>query len=143
MSTETVAEKLEKQPPIIKAAYKVLRSAMKQLINGECKEEEVSVILARLSPENNGYYNPDDYVSFNEAMEILGFGNNRMDCQKMLKKAGIQLEMFKNHKIGYNKHKLYALKNTMFEEYAKRRAKQHAANLRKRRKEKIKLSIDY
>lgn len=129
---------IDEQPPIIRAAYRMLKSATRQLLYGECSEDEIAETLSTISKMESGYKREDDYVTIDEGMRILGFGQNRVGFCNLMKQHGIVNEKFNNVKIGYNKHKILALKSQMNDDYQKRRAKLD----RKKRRRQIPIADD-
>lgn len=105
------------------ALLKMLKGAARQIIAGECSEEEIADTMSRLSPEANGFKREDDYVTIDEGMRILGFNRNRVGFCNLMKENGIKNETFNNVKIGYNRHKIIALKHRMQEECDRRKEK--------------------
>lgn len=114
-------ERVERLSPSGRALWKALRSAMEQLVSGECSEDEIADTMSRLSPESNGFKREDDYVTIDEGMRILHFGRNRAGFCNLMKKYGIPNETFNNVKIGYNRHRLVALKHRLDEECRRRK----------------------
>lgn len=114
-------ERVERLSPSGRALWKALRSAMEQLVSGECSEDEIADTMTRLSPESNGFKREDDYVTIDEGMRILHFGRNRAGFCNLMKKYGIPNETFNNVKIGYNRHRLVALKHRLDEECRRRK----------------------
>lgn len=135
--------KLKDLSPMNIVAFKTLKNAMNQLLTGQCSEDEIAYTMSKLSPENNGYYNPEDYVSVDEGMRILGFGSNRVGFTAFMKKNNIKCEYFNGRSIGYNRNKIAVLKTKIESEYQERRAKQERKRLRNYKQEKIKFGIDF
>lgn len=109
--------------PILRTAYRMLKSAMEDIVSGRCDEDEIAETMAAISKMESSYKREDDYATIDEGMRILGFGQNRMGFCNLMKQNGIVNEKFNNMKIGYNKRKILALKAKMNDEYQKRRAK--------------------
>lgn len=97
--------------PILSVAYKLLTQATKQILEGECNEEEIAEVLVSLSPETRGYKKPDDYVTIDKGMKLLGMGQNRVGFCNLMKKHHIVNEKFNTVHIGYKKQKIIALKH--------------------------------
>lgn len=115
--------KAEDLSPTMRAALKMLKGVMQQIINGECTPEEVAETMAAVETMKGAYRREDDYVTIDEGMRLLGFGSNRVGFCNLMKEQGIRNEKFNNVHIGYNKRKLLALKAKMNDDYQKRRAK--------------------
>ena len=127
-------ERVERLSPSGRALWKALRGAMEQLLSGGCSEDEIADTMSRLSPESNGFKREDDYVTIDEGMRILHFGRNRAGFCNLMKKYGIPNETFNNVKIGYNRHRLVALKHRLDDECRMRKEREE---LRRRRMKEI------
>lgn len=110
--------------PLLKAAYSNLKTAIIELATGKCDAGVVAGTLSSLSPQTNGYKREDEYLTVDEAMRILGMGQNRVGFYEKMKKYRIENEMFNNVHIGFNRDKILAVKAREEEAYQKRRAKQ-------------------
>lgn len=127
-------DRINRLSPSGRALWKALRSAMEQLVSGECSEDEIADTMSRLSPDSNGFKREDDYVTIDEGMRILHFGRNRAGFCNLMKKYGIPNETFNNVKIGYNRHRLVALKHRLDDECRMRKEREE---LRRRRMKEI------
>lgn len=127
-------DRINRLSPSGRDLWKALRSAMEQLVSGECSEDEIADTMSRLSPDSNGFKREDDYVTIDEGMRILHFGRNRAGFCNLMKKYGIPNETFNNVKIGYNRHRLVALKHRLDEECRMRKEREE---LRRRRMKEI------
>lgn len=116
--------KLAKKSPMFSLLIKSLVGGINRLMNDERTEEEISYTMAKLSPDNNGFYNPKDYLTIDKCMVELGFGQNRVGCIKTLKEHKIYNEKFNNVSIGYNRNKVLALREKLKEEVYNRECKQ-------------------
>lgn len=117
-------EKFNKLSPMMKVFGKTLLNGIDRLINGECSEEEIAQTSAMIGNMGTNYKCPEDYLTVDKAMKILGFGQNRQGCINLLKKNGIPNEKFNNVPIGYNRTKVLALKAKIDDEIRKRQLKQ-------------------
>lgn len=104
-----------------RALLRILKSAIDQLVSGQCSDEEIDDTICRLNPCMKGFKCEDDYVTIDEGMRILHFGHNRSGFCNLMKKYGIRNETFRNIKIGYSRQKIIALKHRLDEEYQERR----------------------
>lgn len=127
-------DRINRLSPSGRALWKELRSAMEQLVSGECSEDEIADTMSRLSPDSNGFKREDDYVTIDEGMRIMHFGRNRTGFCNLMKKYGIPNETFNNVKIGYNRHRLVALKHRLDDECRMRKEREE---LRRRRMKEI------
>lgn len=115
-------EKLKALTPAMRMAYRLLRNAAQELLDGECSEEEVSDALSRIAPSSHGYKREEDYATIDEGLRILGMGQNRVGFCNLMKRYGIVNEKFNSVHIGYNKQKILAVKHKQEELYQKRLA---------------------
>ena len=132
MSPKT-EEKIKALSPTMRTAYKMLRCAARELLNGKCSEEEVADTLCKLSPSTHGYKREEDYATIDEGLRILGMGQNRVGFCNLMKENGIVNERFNSVPIGYNKNKILAVKHKQEESYQKR-----LASLREKKKKERK-----
>ena len=102
-------KKRNKLSPIMKYAIVVLKNAIKDIINGECNEDEVADIMVKLNPERHGYINPDDYVNYDKAMKEMPFAYNRNKLNSLTKEYGIENKKVNNMPIGFNKKEIQLL----------------------------------
>lgn len=116
-------EKIKKLSPIHRVAYKVLKDAMNDLLNGECDEQDIADTLTTINPQTKGYKREDDYVTIDKGMKILGMGNNRVAFCNLMKKNHILNEKFNTIKIGFNRQKILSLKYDNESDYQERIAK--------------------
>lgn len=128
------SEKLNKLSPIMKMFANTLLNGFERIINGECSEEEIAQTSSMVNNIGTNYKCPEDYLTVDKAMKILGFGQNRQGCINLLKKNGIVNEKFNNVPIGYNRNKVLALKAKIEDDLHKRILKQE----RKKKREILK-----
>lgn len=118
--------------PTKRTAFKILKSAARDLLNGECSDEEIADTMSKLSPTSNGFKREEDYVTVDEGMRMLGMGQNRVAFCNLMRKNGIVNEKFKNVSIGYRRDKILSLLHKSEDQYQQRLAK----NRRKKKKER-------
>lgn len=88
--------------------WKLCKQILKDLKSGECTDEQVSSLVSTIDANRNGYINPDDYLSAENAMKYVGAHRNQFFA--LIKKHGIQCKKINGHSIGYNKHDLDKIK---------------------------------
>lgn len=103
-------EQVNNLSPTKKVAYKLLIQATKDLIMGKCTDEEIAGTMSNFTAQSNAYRKEEDYVTIDKGMQILGMGKNRNDFCRLMKENGIVNEKFNTVHIGYNRHKIEALK---------------------------------
>lgn len=132
--TNEEKERVSKLPPLFRIVLDTLMRWIRQLIYGECDEGTITNMAGKINASTQGYVHEDNQVTVDEAMRILGFGQNRVGCINLLRKHGIVNETINNNHIGYNRDKVIALKNKLRKEYDERKLKQ----LNKERRNKSK-----
>lgn len=132
--TNEERERVSKLPSLFIIVLDTLMRWVRQLIYGECDEDTITNMAGKINASTQGYVHEDNQVTVDEAMRILGFGQNRVGCINLLRKHGIVNETINNNHIGYNRDKIIALKNKLRKEYDERKLKQ----LNKERRNKSK-----
>lgn len=102
--------KISKLSPFMKFIFDTIVGWINMFIKGDCDEEVLADSASKVSCYAKGYVRADNHVTVDEAMRILGLGQNRVKCIKLLKDNGIKNVKFNNLKIGYPRDKVYALK---------------------------------
>lgn len=105
-----------KLSPTMRYAIVVLKNAIKDIICGNCSEEEVADIISKVNPERHGMIDPDDYMNYDEAMKELPFGYNRNKLNALAKKYGIENKRVNNMPIGFNRKDIELLVKKVKEE---------------------------
>lgn len=105
--------RLEGKSPIIKVAYKMLRYAMDRLLNGDCSEDELAYTIETMNKLGTDYVHPNEFLNYDKAMELLGYGNNRVGFLNLMRKHNIKNEVVNNVKIGFSRTKILALKTKL------------------------------
>lgn len=93
--------------------WKVCKRILRDLKDGRCSDEEIDDLIASTEPRIRGYFREEDYVSADQAMEILHLGKNRNKLFRMLKIHKIEAKSFKGVKIGYYINDIYKLKSKL------------------------------
>lgn len=107
--------RLEGKNPIIKVAYKMLRYAIDRLLNGDCSEDELAYTIEAMNKLGTDYVHPNEFLNYDKAMELLGYGKNRVGFLKLMRKNNIKNEIVNNRKMGFSRKKILALKAKMKE----------------------------
>ena len=105
-----------KLSPTMRYAIVVLQNAIKDILCGNCSEEEVVDIISKVNPERHGMIDPNDYINYDEAMKMLPFGYNRNKLNALAKKYGIENKRVKNMPIGFHKKDIELLVKKIKEE---------------------------
>ena len=93
------------------------------IFSAGCNEDELAGALNTIDKMNSEYVNPKDYVTYDGAMKILCMGNNRAGFKKLMDKYGIKNQSFNNHKIGFKRSDILAVKDKLKEERQKKNLK--------------------
>lgn len=95
--------------PIKKTFFDMLLNKMFDLFSEDCSDDEIARSLNSLNNINSEYINPDDYISYDKAMEILHFGKNRAGFSNLMKIKGIKNKKINNVHIGFPKSEILSL----------------------------------
>ena len=105
-----------KLSPTMRYAIVILKNAIKDILCGNCSEEEVVDIVSKLNPERHGMINPDNYINYDDAMKQMPFGYNRNKLNALTKKYGIETKRINNMAIGFDKREIKELARKVKEE---------------------------
>ena len=108
--------KKNKLSPTMRYAIVVLQNAIKDILCGNCSEEEVAEIASKLNPERHGMINPDNYINYDDALKQMPFGYNRNKLNALTKKYGIETKRINNMAIGFDKREIKELARKVKEE---------------------------
>jgi hypothetical protein len=90
-------------------AWKLCKQVLRDLKNGDCTDEQVDDLISKTEPRSRGYFREEDFVTADEAMKILGLGQNRNKFFDLLKVYKIQAQTFNGVKIGYRREEIHKL----------------------------------
>lgn len=105
-----------KLSPTMRYAIVILKNAIKDILCGNCSEEEVADIISKVNPERHGMINPSDYINYDDALKLLPFGYNRNKLNALAKKYGIENKRVNNMPIGFNRKDIELLVKKVKEE---------------------------
>lgn len=121
--TEKQIENMNK--PIIKMALILLDNIRRQLINGECDENDIQEAMTKFHPSaNDKFINKEDYINADKAMDILHLGRNRAKFFELTKEYGIESYKMNNMPIGYKKSEILMVAQDIKEEIKKKEMKE-------------------
>lgn len=100
--------------PILKEAASLLVDAAYKITAGECREDEITEIVARVHPQRNGYINKEKLRNVDKCCEILGLGYNRNKFYEIIKPYHIKQEKINNHSCGYNIDDILRIKKDLY-----------------------------
>jgi hypothetical protein len=114
----------KKLSPIKRMALALLDKLKEQVIT-DCDESEVVSTMAKFSPENNGYFKQDDFVTADKAMKILHLGQNRSRFFQLTKEYGIENHKISNQNIGFLRKDIDRLAELIDDEVKEREFKEN------------------
>ena len=109
----STSKKINKKSLIMQYAIKLLKEVIKDIQSGECSEEEVTELLAKINPENKGYFKEDDFVNYDEAGNMLHLGGNRNRLNHLCKVHKIVNFKINNQKVGFKRKEILKLKQIL------------------------------
>lgn len=120
---DSVKEELSKLSPIKRWLFETLFDKIWAIFSDECSETEISSAINSLEKVNSEYVRPTDVLNYDEAMEYLHYGCNRVGFKRLMDAKGIEQVIFKNKKIGYRRADIVAVGAELEEEYRKKKFK--------------------
>lgn len=93
--------------------WKLCKQVLRDLKSGECTEEQIDDLIAKTEPRSRGFFREEDFVTADEAMNILHLGKNRKKFFDLIKVYKIEAKTFNGVKIGYRKEEIYKLKEKL------------------------------
>lgn len=135
---DRLKDEIENLPSMKKILFVSFFSRIFDLLSNDCDEEDIAYSVNSLTKINSEYIREEDYLSYDKAMALLHFGNNRVAFCELMKRHNIKNRKFNNCYIGFPKSKILALASDMKEELAKKEKKlllkeQRAACLRSKK----------
>lgn len=121
--SEDDKKKLSKLGVTTRIVANAVLDGLNMLINGKCSDEDLTNLATKAENVSKGYFMKEDFVSFEECMRILSFGQNRVGCLKFLNENGLKCEKINNKPIGYRKDKVLELKRKYIDDVEKREDK--------------------
>ena len=106
--------KLNELSPVKRAAIAALES-VKHMVMTDCSDEDVAKAMVKFHPSSDkDYFNPDDYMNYDEACKELRLGNNRGKLNSLCKRYGIKNISVKNRPLGFRRKEILKLKNILY-----------------------------
>lgn len=121
---ETLEEDLSFLSPIKRTLFDTLLDKIFVLFNEDCSDNDIYITVNSLSNVNTEYINPNDYISYDKAMEILNFGKNRIAFSNLMKIKGIKNKKVNNVHIGFPKSEIFDLASEIKEKRKKKEKKE-------------------
>ena len=82
-------------------AWKLCKQILKDLKGGNCTDEEIDQIIATTNARRYGYINPEEYLTADRAMIMIGVHRNQFFS--LVKEHDVQCKKINGHSIGYHK----------------------------------------
>lgn len=120
---DIIKEEVDALSPIRKLVFSTIFGRIFDIFSADCNEDELAGALNTIDKMNSEYVNPKDYVTYDGAMKILCMGNNLAGFKKLMDKYGIKNQSFNNHKIGFKRSDILAVKDKLKEERQKKNLK--------------------
>jgi hypothetical protein len=115
---DIIKEEVDALSPIRKLVFSTIFGRIFDIFSADCNEDELAGALNTIDKMNS-----KDYVTYDGAMKILCMGNNRSGFKKLMDKYGIKNQSFNNHKIGFKRSDILAVKDKLKEERQKKTLK--------------------
>lgn len=129
-------DEIDKTSFIKKTLFRAIFPRVFDLLSDECSDIEVSSAIHSLELVNNEELISNNYLSYDKAMDILGYGRNRAGFLNLMKKHGIENKKINNVHVGFPKKEILALKDELKEEVEAKKQKQRLRELKKMAKKK-------
>lgn len=120
---DLLKEEVNKLSGLKKILFESLFTRIWDIFSDDCSENDISEAVNSLDKVNSEYVRPSDVLKYDECMEYLHYGNNRVGFKRLMDARGIEQVIFKNRKIGYRKSDILALKAELDAEYKKKKFK--------------------
>lgn len=134
---DVIKSEIDKLSPIRKFVFETIFSRIFDIFSSDYSEEELSLAVNSLEKVGSEHINPNDYLNYDKAMELLHMGNNRAGFSELMRKHGIKNRIVNNVHIGFPKAELLALKKELEVEVKKREKKENIKKDREFRKSKF------
>lgn len=135
--SDTAKERIAHLPLLMSYVVCMLLDIIDNIINGKCDEDVMVSTISTLNNNANGRYCKDDLVSFEKAAEVLSYGRNRVALKSLLDKHGIKQVVMNNHKVGYVRSEIMALRDSINEDIRNREVAQQFKSERKSKRKKL------
>ena len=117
---EDEENKIKSLPLVFRLAVDMLVCVIKKILNNECNEDEVTDTLATLNANADSRYSNEDLVNYDQAAKILGVSvTNRLRLKSLLDANGVKQVVMHNHRIGFKRSEVMALRTKLFAKRSK------------------------
>lgn len=111
--------KINKLPLTLRTAAKILVEGLSDIFAGKCDEGEVANMVCTADSNARGRYADEDLMTYDQAQRVLKIAD-RNKLKATMDKYGIQQVIMNNHKVGFPREAVLALKTKLKKEEVKR-----------------------
>lgn len=116
--TPEAKAKINKLPLMLRTAAKMLEDSLSGVISGNCDEQEVANMVCTAEANARGRYADEDLMTYDKAQKALGIAD-RNKLKDTMDRYGIQQVIMNNHKVGFPREAVLALKTKLKREEVK------------------------
>lgn len=117
--TPEAKAKINKLPLTLRTAAKILVDALSNIFANKCDERELANLICTAEANARGRYADEDLMTYDKAQRALKIAD-RNKLKDTMDKYGIQQVIMNNHKVGFPREAVLALKTKLKKEEAKR-----------------------
>jgi len=117
--TAEAKAKISKLPLVLRTAAKMLEDSLLSVIVGNCDEDQVANMVCTADANARGRYSDEELMTYDEAQRALKI-SDRNKLKATMDKYGIQQVIMTNHKVGFPREAVLALKTKLKKEEAKK-----------------------
>ena len=117
--TAEAKAKISKLPLVLRTAAKMLEDSLLSVIVGNCDEDQVANMVCTADANARGRYSDEELMTYDEAQRALKI-SDRNKLKPTMDKYGIQQVIMTNHKVGFPREAVLALKTKLKKEEAKK-----------------------
>lgn len=110
--TTEAKETINKLPMILRTAANMLVDSLQNIMFGKCSEQEVANIVCTADANSRGRYCDDELMTYDKAQKALGI-KDRRQLKATMDKYGIRQVEMSNHKVGFPRDAVMALKTRL------------------------------
>lgn len=117
--TPEAKAKISRLPLTLRTAAKILVGGLSDIFAGKCDEGEVANMVCTADANARGRYADEDLMTYDQAQRALKI-TDRNKLKATMDKYGIQQVIMTNHKVGFPREAVLALKTKLKKEEAKK-----------------------
>ena len=104
---------------MLRTAAKMLEEGLSNIIVGKCDEQQVANMVRTADANARGRYADEELMTYDQAQRVLKIAD-RNKLKATMDKYGIQQVIMNNHKVGFPREAILALKTKLKKEEAKK-----------------------